>query len=236
MNNIGNWSVFDECTETPLDMVFPISRRAACLVVRNKNKPLLKTNFFNIQGAVEMTSGLDYHHDNFMRAINRLARIGLQERTDELKCVLLHEVVAYLNRLGQFYYFIKSTFVQKHCARPESIAPTLVKWVIFRQKHSAHRSIDFPKDESEHVQTAQAMSMSSIGGQLFEPKPGHPFNLLEVKTAADLEEQTRNKWERCYRVFQLITDDPNVCHNFSIEREHPVIMQETFAVLEQILK
>jgi len=219
-----------------LDKVAPISKRATCLIARNKAKPPLSTNFLNIQGAVEMMKGLDYHHDNFIRIINRLAEVDLNDEAQELKADLLHEVVAYLNRLGQFHYFIFSPFVKKNCPTAESLAPTIEKFLIFRRKHSAHRSIDCPQNETAHIQETQAMSMSSIGGKIFETKPGQSCNLLEVKTEAEQIEHIRNNWKKCYWLCQLITDDPKDVHNFSIEREHPVIMLEAYAVLEMVLK
>jgi len=235
INSIDSWQVVDECPGTSLDTVFPISKRTACLIARNKTKSVLKTNFLNIQGAVEMMKGLDYHHDNFMNVINSLAQIGLTDEANEFRCILLHEAVAYLNRLGQYYYFLRSDFVRKNCAAAESFAPTIVAFVVFRRKHSAHRSIDAPKGESAHVQTTQAMSMSSVWGQMFEPKPGHPCHLSQVKTQGGIEEFSRNQWKNSYLVFQLITDNPNDWHNFSIEKEHPIIMEEAFTVLEKVL-
>ena len=237
INDIAGWQVIDECPETPLDMIVPISKRAACLIARIQTKtPLLNTNFLNIQGAVEMMQGLDYHHDNFMKLINRLAEVDLDDEARGLKANLLHEVVAYLNRLGQFHYFIISTFVTGNCATAKFLTPTIEKFVVFRMKHSAHRSIDKPHGESLHVQQTQAMSMLSIGPKIFETKPGQSCNLLEAKTTKDAIEHIRNNWGKCYWICQLITDGPKDFHNFSIEREHPTIMQEAYAILEQVLK
>jgi len=237
INDIAGWGVIDECPVTPLDTIAPISKRAASLIARNQTKtPLLKTNFLNIQGAVEMMQGLDYHHDNFMKIINHLAEVDLNNEAQGLKVYLSHEVVAYLNRLGQFHYFITSPFVTKHCATAKSLAPTIETFLVLRLKHSAHRSIDQPRDESRHIQETQAMSMSSIGGKIFSPKPGQSCNLLEAKTTADAIKHFRNNWTKCYLVYQLITDDPKVSYNFSIEKEHPTIMREAYAVLEQVLK
>ena len=237
INDITMWraSVTDECPGTPLGIISPMSKRAACLIARNKANALLKTKFFNIQGAVEMMKGLDYHHDSFMDVINRLATVGFTDEAHGLKAILLHEAVAYLNRFGQFYYFLKSPIVLKHCPNAESLAPTIVKHVIFRHK-SVHRSIDKPdkrKPESEHVQATQAMSFSAIGGKIFEPKPGNNTNISQIKSEVEM---VRNLWGNSYLVFQIITDEPGVFHNFSIEKEHPTIMKEAYAVLEQVLK
>jgi hypothetical protein len=236
ISDINSWPIVDEYPESQLDGVFPISTRAACLMVRSKSNAVLSTNFINIQGAIEMMKGLDYHHDNLIGVVNQLAEFGLTGNKTALFAVLLHEAVAYMNRLGQFYYFSKSPFVQKICANSESLTPTIVKHIVFRQKHSAHRSIDDPRDESEHVQLTQAWSMSSISGHLFDPKPGQFRDISQLKTMQEIEEHARRIWKESYLVFQLITDDPKVFHNFSIEKEHPTIMQEAYAVLAQVLK
>lgn len=217
-------------------MVFPISKRAACLIARNKANPLLKTNFLNIQGAIDMMKGLDYHHDNFMKLIHRLAEVDLSDEAQGLKECLSHEVVAYLNRLGQFHYFIVSDFVREHCSDAVVVASTLEKFVVFRMKHSAHRSIDKPRGESSRIQETQAMSMSSIGGNIFEPKPGNPCNLLKAKTTAGMLTYRRNLWIKCYSSQQLITDTAEIFHSFSIEKEHLTIMREAYAVLEKVSK
>jgi hypothetical protein len=237
INDITGWQVIDEYPETPLDTIVPISKRATSLIARNKTKAsLLNTNFLEIQGAVEMMQGLDYHHDNFMKLINRLVEFDLTDEAHGLKISLSHEVVAYLNRMGQFYYFIDSEFIKKHCSTAKSLAPTIDKFFVFRRKHSAHRSIDQRRGESLRVRETQAMSMSSIGPKIFETKPGQSCNLLEAKTKNDAIEHIRNNWKKCYWICQLITDDPKDFHNFSIEKEHPTIMQEAYAILEQVLK
>jgi len=204
-------------------------------MVRTRDHAVLKTNFINIIGAIDMMKGLDYHHANFMNTVNQLIETGWPRKI-KLQASLLHEATAYLNRLGQFYYFVLSTFVQKRCPNAELLIPTIKSFVPFRMKYSAHRSIDAPKNESEMVQAAQAMSMSSIGGQLFQPKPGHVADISRIKTEADYDDYVKSNWKHCYYVFQLITDDRNVYHNFSIEKEHPAIIDEAFAVLKEILK
>jgi hypothetical protein len=183
-----------------------------------------------------MMQGLDYHYDNFMKLIKRLVESDLTDEAYGLKIKLSHEVVAYINRMGQFHYFIQSEFIKKHCSTNKSLAPTIDKFVVFRKKHSAHRSIDQPRGESLHVRETQAMSMSSIGPKIFETKPGHSCNLLEAKTTKDAVVHIRNNWEKCYWICQLITDDSKDFHNFSIEKEHPTIMREAYAILEQVLK
>jgi len=237
INDINRWHyVIDEHPGVELDAIFPISSRVACFIARNKDKQVLKQHFLNVQGAVEMLKGLDYHHDNFMFIIGELAKIGIFGDAIGLETKLFHETVAYLNRLGQFYYFTRSSFVKERCLTVESLTTSISKHAVFRMKHSAHRSIDAPKGESEHIQMAQALSMSVIGGKMFSPKPGQSHNLAPNMTVAELEEFQKISWKKCYRTFQLITDNPNVFYNFSPEKEHPTIMQEGLSVLKQLVK
>ena len=126
-----------------------------------------------IVGAVTMLEGLEYHHTNFMRHVAALrpyydrTTYGPADSADtsaskasalipsaaEQECLdaLDHEAVAYLNRLGQFFYFAKARRLTGHL-------PTLNKLMIFRRKHTAHRSIDAPQGESLIEQQYQAMS------------------------------------------------------------------------------
>ena len=141
INDIAGWVVFDECPKTPLSAISPLSKRAACLIARCKdNTTILNKNFLNIQGAVEMMLGLDYHHDNFMRIVKRLAEVELTDEARGLEANLTHEVVAYLNRLGQFHYFMISDFVKAQCPNAKTLAPTVEKFLPLRLKESLIKS------------------------------------------------------------------------------------------------
>jgi hypothetical protein len=51
INDIAGWQVIDECPDTPLDTIVPISKRATSLIARNKTKAaLLNTNFLKFKG------------------------------------------------------------------------------------------------------------------------------------------------------------------------------------------
>jgi hypothetical protein len=44
-----------------------------------------------------------------------------------------------LNRPGQFYYFAKSSFTSAKVSDPEGRLPTIMRFLPFRNKHTAHR-------------------------------------------------------------------------------------------------
>lgn len=83
-----------------------------------------------VHGVKYIMQGLDYHFKNYMRLLSE---------DDDIHW--FHEVVAYLNRIGQIYYFLKSDFI----AAQDSEAPALKRVIPFRMKYSAHRSIDAPR-------------------------------------------------------------------------------------------
>ncbi|HET6892512.1 MAG TPA: hypothetical protein VFH31_15520 [Pyrinomonadaceae bacterium] len=122
-----------------------------------------------------MLGGLDYHHDNFISRLDQLApyyerystflKNALEQRsgdppstvpTDDERGIfemLNHEAVAYLNRLGQFYYFAKALKVNAHLPRAYQL-------MLFRNKHTAHRSIDAPLNEDSDLREVHATAFS----------------------------------------------------------------------------
>ena len=184
-----------------------------------------------------MMRGLDYHHENFMKIVSQLVVAELTDEALGLKVNLTHEVIAYLNRLGQFHYFLISDFVEEQSPDAKTFAPTIEKFLPLRLKHSAHRSIDAPrKEDSKHIQETHAMSMSAIGPKIFEQKTGERRNIMDAESNTEKITFVRNKWEKCYLIFQFSTENLKDVLNFSLEREHPKIMQEAFLILEKVLK
>jgi hypothetical protein len=127
-----------------------------------------------IIGAVHVLQGMDYHYraylehealgsayllrlEDFTRARQAAGAPAAQDfpraSKDEARSLeaLNHEAVAYLNRLGQFYYFAR------RIERLDEL-PKLRELIPFRHKHGAHRSVDAPQGEEPEVQVAQAMA------------------------------------------------------------------------------
>ena len=82
-----------------------------------------------IKGVALMVKGLQYHYDNF------LSKVDHPTSED-----WFHEVTAYINRLGQIFYFLKSDFIKV----TDSEIPIICKAIPFRMKFSAHRHLDKP--------------------------------------------------------------------------------------------
>lgn len=231
--NIENFSGTDPCPGIALDAISPLSRRAYALMMRNRTKPLLKEGFINIVGAVEMLSGLEYHHDNFVRLSGQLASGQSLDETYPY-----HEAVAYLNRLGQLYYFARSPLVAKAGLDPAAMIPTMEKYVLFRMKHSAHRSIDNPRHESDNAQILQAMSLTRAWGKMMSLKPGAP-NIFPTPGAAldarGVQEFYRKQWQTSYLTFQIYDEDHQMHLNLVLEKEHPHICAEAYSLLADVM-
>src|SRR5262249_27339491 len=132
----------------PLSEITPFSRRAWVVLARHQNGRAAKAGQMNIIGAIDMLDGLEYHHAAYMIVIERLAAESLaSEQSGLYHKHLVHEALAYLNRMGQFYYFAHSNFVRQFVPDPDPIISTIVLYKPFRDKHAAHRAIDRPRRE-----------------------------------------------------------------------------------------
>jgi hypothetical protein len=226
-----NWNIKDINANKQHEAIVPLSARAWSLLVRNRTKPLLKVGFVNVTGAIEMLEGLEYHYDNIIRLANALAT---GERVSETN--VNHEAIAYINRLGQFYYFAQSEFVRTAISDFKTLIPTISKFIVFRHKNTAHRSIDTPKNESYDLKLAHARALSSMMGSLFSPKPNTPaMKLPEVGVTVELEQMQRELWTHNCRTFQTFDSAIGSHLNFTVEIEHPNIVNEAYSVVERVI-
>lgn len=225
--------VKDPADGIPLAEVAPVSVKIWTLFSRNREKPILDTNFLNLYGTVDMVSGLEYHYANFLDTVSRLSELSfVSDETNRSENSLRHEIIAYLNRMGQFYHFAKSKFVTGRIPNALDFIPTISKFMVFRDKHSAHRSIDYPyKEDSVGVQQAQAWGLSSVGGLHFRPKENS-------KPPTDENEcmDSKRRWTQRYLCFQMRVKGENEFLNFIIEQEHPCIIAEAFNLVEKLVE
>ncbi|MEJ0065724.1 MAG: hypothetical protein WDM85_10090 [Caulobacteraceae bacterium] len=230
--SIENWNVRDPNDGVPLNQIASVASRAYSLTARNRAAPRLAYGFVHINGAVEMMAGMEYHYENFQRLCRRIARNGAQ--TDGGR-ELRHEMVGYLNRIGQFHAFAKSALAQEIGVVPTRDLPTISRLIVFRNKHTAHRSIDAPQGETDGEKYRHATTLSTLGGALLTPKlgtrlmqgptPGKPFDVVR---------HTRSLYRRNDVCFQIANRGQVV--NFTPVQDHPAIMAETYRVVERLLQ
>ena len=232
--NIDNFNFKDPHDGIPLNEIYPLSERAVSHLARGRNLPILKYAFVNIYGAIEMMQGLTYHHARFMSLVESCYTTA---PTIQTACSLRHEVVAYVNRLGQFWSFSNSDLVKQDCPSTEKTLPTISKLIVFRNKHSAHRSIDKPKPEdTDGLQVMNAISLSVLGPQFFHPKPGHTSpDLSSVNTDKDMDELRCSLYRNEYLGFQIYDVKHSTHVNFYIERDHELILREAYCLISILL-
>jgi hypothetical protein len=219
MNDIRNWRIVDPDPGRSLQEITPVSRRAAALIARNAGHSLMRTDFMRIVGTVPMLEGLDYHHRQSLGYLERLALGGLSEEAHaQLLFALDHEAVAYVNRAGQLLGFALS----KEVDTPVASIPKLMELKLFRDKFSAHRSIDRPRGENANLQVLHAISLTTLGGYLLAPKDG--------ATLPD-DPWHPSRYRSHYLCYQVRRDADTVFF-FSIERDHPTVAVEVYGALE----
>lgn len=219
MNNIKNWNIIDNYPHLSLNEIQPFSERAQSLFSRNKANSKIQEGYLHINGAIFIMKGMDHHFNNYLQSKSKLndylqsllksSRI-MTENERINKEILYHEITAYFNRLGQYYHFSKSKFVTSLNPKTETetVTPYIKRLMIFRNKHTSHRSIDYPrKKDTQHQREAHAISL--MGGHLLIDKN----NMIKF--------QIRNEEAECIE--------------FTPEIEHDIIMNEAYLVLESII-
>jgi len=147
-----------------------------------------------ISSASFIIKGLEYHYSNYIQLYGRYRLLKQQNKhisdySDNCLPVIemmKHEVVAYINRLGQFYYFATSKQNMEILDNPKNVIPKITYFIPFRNKYSAHRAVDVLRsdDKLEHVQQID-MSFSFLstfkGNRLV-------FHLILDQTKDDIRE------------------------------------------------
>ncbi|MDR9403895.1 MAG: hypothetical protein RI580_10685 [Halothece sp. Uz-M2-17] len=215
LNTIEKWKVEDPFPDLRLEDINPISQRIFSLMCRQREHHLLKQHFFEISGAIDMTAALDYHYDLFIKHKNNIA---MNENMSHLP--LKYEAIAYVNRLGQFYYFYLSDL----CSNlRESYENSLFVKITkkFRMKNTAHRSIDSPRRESIEEQLAHALIFTDT--------------MLRGTSLGATPLPHKEKWEKMKVIFKSNRLNSTENINLILEEDHDKIMGELFSFFKDLL-
>ena len=89
-----------------------------------------------------IVDGLEYHFSNIKSLYARFNNSSSDNVIDQdnMFRAIKHEVVAYLNRLGQFHSFAKSQRVEDILPAPLQYLEFICKIIVLRQKQTAHRA------------------------------------------------------------------------------------------------
>lgn len=125
-------------------------------------------------GVLDIVDGLEYHYKNF-RKIEKKYIIAQEQLLKEhiYEPVLnpqymIHEATAYLNRLGQIETLFTSEWFKNYMSAEELVkyCPIIFALMPFRNKFTAHRSIDDPRNETPSQMASHAsipLGISSRG-------------------------------------------------------------------------
>lgn len=197
----------------------PISLRAKALWIRSTSD-LLKTNFIEITGACSMMAGMDYHFTQFLQHVHKIQRF---DQNHDNKDHAAHEAIAWINRVGQFYYFCQSDFVKSRITNIN--IPTINSVIAFRHKHVSHRSIDKPKLESDREKFYQAASLSFHAGSFWMRRPGIDFSFPPEAHLA----------KTMHLIFKFPINNNSSWVELNIERDHSELVLECYTVLKSLL-
>jgi hypothetical protein len=143
LNNQNFWGIHDKFEGSELKSIFPISERIYSLIYRELSN--LEIGAINLIGAIKMVEGLEYHYDKYLQNKASLQRFDI------------HDLTAYMNLMGQLFAFFKSSFVIKNVPEINVLITKIIYLKPFRDKSTAHRSIDFPRNESNQAKIKQAL-------------------------------------------------------------------------------
>jgi hypothetical protein len=196
MKKFDSWDFKDHFPEEELNDILPISLRAYSLLNRNRDELKSNDSAIHIVGFLDSLEALDYHFDNFKRL----------KENNNITSKQSHEVVAYLNRIGQVYYFLKSAFIKAIIPNSLQDCSKIEELSVFRMKNTAHRSIDHPKKETEEYRNRQTLS------------------LLPIATSPIYDKQ-------CYRI--PIENPSGITEyiHFTPEIDHDIVMGQCYKLL-----
>jgi hypothetical protein len=139
--------------------------------------------------------------------------------------------------LGEaFYYFAISDFVKMVIGNADTLIPTIRKFIVFRMKHVAHRSIDAPRGETDDLKWSHARSLATFGGRFMMPRPGAFMLKLPKRYGGRAwREYRRALWKNNYVVFQIFDDDVHTHLNLNIETDHVTMAAKAYTILEKII-
>lgn len=108
-------------------------------------------------GGLMMVDGMNYHASKYFELENQISNLwnssssrdSEEQRNFKSRIIreMKYELIAYLNQMGRFYYFVKGNNVIEKIGDSSEQIPTINKFMIFRHKQAAHRGSDAPKDE-----------------------------------------------------------------------------------------
>ena len=202
LNNPKNWNVLDPFPGKKLYHITPYSSRARALYARKKNK--ISDGHLNIVGAIGMLEGLEYHYQNYIKIHKSIKHAKKSWEKDK---ALKHEIVAYLNRLYQFYKFYDSRFVKGKLNGKAKIRHIRDNLMPLRHNYAGHRKLDMEK-----MQSSEAL------------------NLEMLFSAGSQRSIQKNELILVFKNYKKETVTLNLIN------DHPKVARESYLLISQLLR
>ena len=203
-------------------------------------------DFYNLKlvGLLEMVNGLEYHYKNFAKT-ETCCRIKLEKKFKERKFLstpyknAFHEVIAYLNRLGQIYYLFTSPWFRKYVKESDlaKLCPTLLALTPLRHRVACHRGCDKSPNHKieidEHLASQASVAIVAIWqGE----KDSCVLNMSYKIKILKEEKYNRSKILRKYHIFPVETveifTEKEIFLSFIPSKHHNNICKEIIDVIE----
>jgi hypothetical protein len=108
--------------------------------------------------------------------------------------------------------------------------------MVFRNKYTAHRSIDVPwTEDTPDSQISHARSLSKLFGKLFTPRAGAPVNDWSAEPLKTREEAEKQIWSSNHLTFQIFDMKTKQATNFCLEVDHLDVMKEATVIFEALI-
>lgn len=200
-------------------------------------------------GIIDIVSGLQYHynqHNLHEKKVDRCQFYGWAS----------HEAIAYINRIGQVYYFVKSDWFNAYIPQSDlpSLIPTVLALVPLRNKISAHRQQDYPyKDDCKSLGFHKFGLKSRLGGKIANSNAlrGNKEEETGIILWSDVKKsfigmqiqysfptKQRDKLlDNCPRIdgFEYLGGENNIIF-FQPSIHHQIIMDQIFIIIEKFLQ
>jgi hypothetical protein len=201
--NTDSFTIFDPFPQKSIEEISSYADKSDALYCRNKK--LIKEGFLQIIGAIFALQGLEYHYNNFInltQKINPKSPIDLFTNGKIIKDSS-HEMIAYLNRLGQFREFYKSKLFNKYRGIKKS---EMKKYLYLRDNYSAHRAIDRINHNEQDYYLEILMSV----GSLWNKNGNREFQYQDKKgkwVRLDLKNEHKLIMKEAYTIIEAIILD-----------------------------
>ncbi len=230
VQNIKNWRVVDPFPGHELEEIRTVSLRLKSLISRARSHPIFETQYLTIAGVSDMVEGLEYHYSRIQDGIDEYAVTAPVALPAEMR----HDVVAYLNRIGQLYAFLTSRLMLNFGFAVERDAPTFHRIIIFRHKYSAHRSLDSPRGETDHEKSIPPITFA-MGSSSWIPREGV---VIDQPPEGEISgDAFKSWWEAKVRggMWDLQMQDRGELYHFCPEVDHPAACDEVYKAIQRLL-